>query len=115
MKVCSSVIMCSSLKEERLGSLRQRLAIQFDGSCLDHQVPLYIDYDYFFIFFHRTLYLQPFVKDHQAPLQTDRFMLQDALRHLWRVAYPNREIPPLKSELWKEMGWQGCDPSTDFR
>ncbi|CAL9102793.1 unnamed protein product [Musa textilis] len=40
---------------------------------------------------------------------------QDALKQLWRLAYPNREVPPLKSELWKEMGWQGCDPSTDFR
>lgn len=40
---------------------------------------------------------------------------QDALRQLWRLAYPNREFPGLKSELWKEMGWQGIDPSTDFR
>ncbi|KAL8150816.1 hypothetical protein V2J09_020624 [Rumex salicifolius] len=40
---------------------------------------------------------------------------QEALKQLWRLAYPNREIPPLKSELWKEMGWQGTDPSTDFR
>ncbi|URE26158.1 ELMO/CED-12 family, partial [Musa troglodytarum] len=39
----------------------------------------------------------------------------DALKQLWRLAYPNREVPPLKSESWKEMGWQGCDPSTDFR
>ncbi|KAL7600689.1 uncharacterized protein LOC111890669 [Lactuca sativa] len=40
---------------------------------------------------------------------------QDALRQLWRSAYPNRELPGLKSEVWKEMGWQGSDPSTDFR
>ncbi|XP_072996818.1 uncharacterized protein [Typha latifolia] len=40
---------------------------------------------------------------------------QDALKKLWRLAYPDREIPPLKSDLWKEMGWQGSDPSTDFR
>lgn len=40
---------------------------------------------------------------------------QNALIELWELAYPNRETPPLKSELWKEMGWQGCDPSTDFR
>lgn len=40
---------------------------------------------------------------------------QDALKQLWRLAYPNRELPELKSELWKEMGWQGSDPSTDFR
>jgi len=41
--------------------------------------------------------------------------MQDALKQLWRLAYPKSEIPPLKSELWKEMGWQGTDPSTDFR
>eukprot|EP00268_Persea_americana_P047658 TRINITY_DN4985_c0_g1_i1.p1 TRINITY_DN4985_c0_g1~~TRINITY_DN4985_c0_g1_i1.p1 ORF type:complete len:323 (-),score=63.37 TRINITY_DN4985_c0_g1_i1:495-1463(-) len=40
---------------------------------------------------------------------------QDALRQLWKLAYPNRDIPSLKSERWKEMGWQGPDPSTDFR
>ncbi|KAL6642186.1 hypothetical protein ACP70R_020367 [Stipagrostis hirtigluma subsp. patula] len=40
---------------------------------------------------------------------------QDALKELWRLAYPNRQLPPLKSELWKEMGWQNSDPATDFR
>ncbi|XP_020594078.1 ELMO domain-containing protein A-like [Phalaenopsis equestris] len=40
---------------------------------------------------------------------------QDALKQLWKLAYPQRELPPLKSEKWKEMGWQGADPSTDFR
>ncbi|KAA0043665.1 Transposon Ty3-G Gag-Pol polyprotein [Cucumis melo var. makuwa] len=39
----------------------------------------------------------------------------DALKRLWRLAYPDRELPPPKSELWKDMGWQGTDPSTDFR
>ncbi|KAF6151995.1 hypothetical protein GIB67_010569 [Kingdonia uniflora] len=39
----------------------------------------------------------------------------NALMQLWRLAYPGRELPALKSELWKEMGWQGSDPSTDFR
>ncbi|XP_042064885.1 ELMO domain-containing protein C-like isoform X2 [Salvia splendens] len=41
--------------------------------------------------------------------------LQDALRQLWRLAYPDRQVPALKSEAWKDMGWQGSDPSTDFR
>jgi len=41
--------------------------------------------------------------------------LQDALKQLWKLAYPDRELPPLKSDLWKEMGWQGSDPATDFR
>lgn len=40
---------------------------------------------------------------------------QDALKELWKLAYPNRQLPPLKSDLWKEMGWQNSDPSTDFR
>ncbi|KAL0290749.1 UNVERIFIED_CONTAM: ELMO domain-containing protein A [Sesamum calycinum] len=40
---------------------------------------------------------------------------QDALRQLWRLSYPDRKLPSLKSEVWKEMGWQGSDPSTDFR
>ncbi|KAG0466421.1 hypothetical protein HPP92_018001 [Vanilla planifolia] len=40
---------------------------------------------------------------------------QDALKQLWKLAYPERKLPPLKSELWKEMGWQSADPSTDFR
>ncbi|KAL1553899.1 ELMO domain-containing protein C-like [Salvia divinorum] len=40
---------------------------------------------------------------------------QDALRLLWRLAYPERPLPALKAEVWKDMGWQGSDPSTDFR
>ncbi|GAB2295833.1 hypothetical protein Dimus_029986 [Dionaea muscipula] len=51
----------------------------------------------------------------QVPFDGNRTEHQDALRQLWTLAYPSREIPPLKSELWKEMGWQGQDPSTDFR
>ncbi|KAI3780386.1 hypothetical protein L2E82_10367 [Cichorium intybus] len=31
--------------------------------------------------------------------------LQAALRQIWSSAYPNRELPGLKSEVWKEMGW----------
>ncbi|KAM3293208.1 hypothetical protein ACQJBY_036654 [Aegilops geniculata] len=68
---------------------------------------------------------------HLSPLQEERLKFlrqrlnvpfdcsavkhQDALKELWRLAYPNRELPPLKSDLWKEMGWQNSDPATDFR
>uniref|UniRef100_K3Y994 ELMO domain-containing protein n=1 Tax=Setaria italica TaxID=4555 RepID=K3Y994_SETIT len=41
--------------------------------------------------------------------------LQGALKEHWRLAYPDRQLPPLKSDLWKEMGWQNSDPSTHFR
>ncbi|CAL9138474.1 unnamed protein product [Musa acuminata var. zebrina] len=40
---------------------------------------------------------------------------QEALRGLWYAAYPGIELCDLISEQWKEMGWQGKDPSTDFR
>ncbi|XP_074577822.1 uncharacterized protein LOC141834357 [Curcuma longa] len=74
----SSVTTCdlSPLQAERLRSLKRRLNVRFDASCLDHQ---------------------------------------NALKQLWQLAYPNSETPPLKSDSWKEMGWQSCDPSTDFR
>lgn len=40
---------------------------------------------------------------------------QDALRALWKAAFPEEELEGLVSEQWKDMGWQGKDPSTDFR
>ncbi|XP_058104074.1 uncharacterized protein LOC131248051 isoform X2 [Magnolia sinica] len=40
---------------------------------------------------------------------------QEALRALWHAAFPEEELRGLISEQWKEMGWQGKDPSTDFR
>lgn len=50
-----------------------------------------------------------------VPFECSSVKHQDALKELWRLAYPNRQLPPLKSDLWKEMGWQNSDPSTDFR
>ncbi|XP_042386042.1 ELMO domain-containing protein A-like isoform X1 [Zingiber officinale] len=40
---------------------------------------------------------------------------QEALRALWYATYPDKELSDLVSDQWKEMGWQGKDPSTDFR
>lgn len=40
---------------------------------------------------------------------------QEALRALWSATYPDQELHGLISEQWKTMGWQGRDPSTDFR
>ncbi|GMN48327.1 hypothetical protein TIFTF001_017503 [Ficus carica] len=40
---------------------------------------------------------------------------REALMALWNAAYPEEELRGLISEQWKEMGWQGKDPSTDFR
>ncbi|ONK56321.1 uncharacterized protein A4U43_C10F6810 [Asparagus officinalis] len=40
---------------------------------------------------------------------------QEALTALWHAAFPGVQFKGLVSEQWKEMGWQGKDPSTDFR
>ncbi|MED6122562.1 hypothetical protein PIB30_040866 [Stylosanthes scabra] len=51
----------------------------------------------------------------EVPFDGSKTEHQDALKQLWKLAYPDRELPSLKSERWKDMGWQGSDPSTDFR
>ncbi|KAF5832807.1 ELMO/CED-12 family-domain-containing protein [Dunaliella salina] len=41
---------------------------------------------------------------------------RDSLKRLWEHAFPATPFPSdIKSPLWKEMGWQGEDPGTDFR
>ncbi|KAK9675403.1 hypothetical protein RND81_11G005400 [Saponaria officinalis] len=50
------------------------------------------------------IYFDPSRSDHQ-----------EALRALWYTTYPDQELQGLVSDQWKEMGWQGRDPSTDFR
>jgi hypothetical protein len=40
---------------------------------------------------------------------------QDALKALWQASFPGRAMPGLVSPQWKDMGWQGNDPATDFR
>ncbi|KAI3905974.1 hypothetical protein MKW98_022403 [Papaver atlanticum] len=40
---------------------------------------------------------------------------QETLRALWDASYPGEELHGLASKQWKDMGWQGKDPSTDFR
>ncbi|KXZ44016.1 hypothetical protein GPECTOR_75g740 [Gonium pectorale] len=40
---------------------------------------------------------------------------QDSLRRLWSLAFPEEPCTALKCARWKDMGWQGEDPGTDFR
>jgi hypothetical protein len=37
------------------------------------------------------------------------------LRELWKAVRPEAPFPGQKSEQWKDLGFQGTDPSTDFR
>ncbi|KAL8196633.1 hypothetical protein R6Q57_024928 [Mikania cordata] len=50
-----------------------------------------------------------------VPYDQNRLEHQKALVELWNLAYPNVTLKGLISDQWKEMGWQGVDPSTDFR
>ncbi|XP_011071223.1 ELMO domain-containing protein C isoform X2 [Sesamum indicum] len=54
---------------------------------------------------------------HRTKVQFDasRPEHQEALRALWYATYPDQELQCLVSDQWKQMGWQGKDPSTDFR
>ncbi|XP_024528589.1 ELMO domain-containing protein A-like [Selaginella moellendorffii] len=51
----------------------------------------------------------------EVPFDGTRSEHQEALMSLWRFAFPGCELRSLVTEKWKEMGWQGSDPSTDFR
>ncbi|BBH00103.1 ELMO/CED-12 family protein [Prunus dulcis] len=51
----------------------------------------------------------------QVPFDENRPDHQEALKALWHAAFPDVALQGLISEQWKEMGWQGSNPSTDFR
>ncbi|KAJ7518967.1 hypothetical protein O6H91_20G017200 [Diphasiastrum complanatum] len=51
----------------------------------------------------------------EVPFDGTRSEHQEALIALWQAAFPDRTFRGLVSEQWKDMGWQGTDPSTDFR
>ncbi|KAJ9530395.1 hypothetical protein QJQ45_000767 [Haematococcus lacustris] len=40
---------------------------------------------------------------------------QQALQELWELAFPSHPYQGVRSAMWKDMGWQGEDPGTDFR
>ena len=35
--------------------------------------------------------------------------------HLWKTVFPAKQLASRVSEQWKDMGFQGTDPATDFR
>lgn len=51
----------------------------------------------------------------QIPFDETRPDHQEALKALWNAAFPDIALRGLISEQWKSMGWQGSNPSTDFR
>ncbi|CAL0333873.1 unnamed protein product [Lupinus luteus] len=51
----------------------------------------------------------------QVPYVETHLDHQEALRALWHCSFPNVPLSGLISDQWKDMGWQGPNPSTDFR
>ncbi|KAJ8749078.1 hypothetical protein K2173_013685 [Erythroxylum novogranatense] len=51
----------------------------------------------------------------QTPFDETRPDHQEALISLWNAAFPDVALKGMISEQWKDMGWQGPNPSTDFR
>ncbi|KAF3338734.1 uncharacterized protein LOC144560682 [Carex rostrata] len=50
-----------------------------------------------------------------VPFDETRPDHREALEALWHASFPETELKNLVSDQWKEMGWQGPNPSTDFR
>mmetsp|Transcript_34876 Transcript_34876/g.76228 ORF Transcript_34876/g.76228 Transcript_34876/m.76228 type:complete len:289 (+) Transcript_34876:275-1141(+) len=51
----------------------------------------------------------------RIPYDSNNEEHQEELRRLWKLAFPDKPLPAMKTPLWKDMGWQGEDPATDFR
>lgn len=50
-----------------------------------------------------------------VPFDQSNALHQEGLRELWDLAFPGSMYPGPKDPKWKDMGWQGTDPTTDFR
>ncbi|XVF44408.1 hypothetical protein PTKIN_Ptkin02bG0118000 [Pterospermum kingtungense] len=88
----------------RIGGLFNRLSIKRNERFLDYPLtPI------------QEERLQKLQERLQTPFDETCPDHQEALRALWRIAFPNAALKGLISEQWKEMGWQGPNPSTDFR
>ncbi|KAH0918979.1 hypothetical protein HID58_026639, partial [Brassica napus] len=83
-------------QEECLLRLQSRIDVAYDSSIPQHQVRFSL----------RLVFPQNERTYASAP---------EALKDLWKLAFPEEELHGIVSEQWKEMGWQGKDPSTDFR
>lgn len=59
--------------------------------------------------------LQKLQERMNMPFDETRLDHQASLLALWKIAYPDVPLSGFTSEQWKEMGWQGSNPATDFR
>ncbi|XP_049936422.1 uncharacterized protein LOC116264016 isoform X3 [Nymphaea colorata] len=62
--------------------------------------------------------LTPLQQEERLQKLQDRIAVpfdEASLKALWVAAFPDIALEGCISEQWKEMGWQGPNPSTDFR
>ncbi|KAG6423505.1 hypothetical protein SASPL_113903 [Salvia splendens] len=50
-----------------------------------------------------------------VPYDETRNEHQEVLQALWDATFPGVKLKGMISEQWKDMGWQGANPATDFR
>ena len=78
-----------------------------------HTYVLWMTSGFFLLFY--LLQLNNHLEGRWLKNEISAIFLQEALRELWSLSFPERNLTGLVSEQWKDMGWQGNDPSTDFR
>uniref|UniRef100_A0A0E0F5S1 ELMO domain-containing protein n=1 Tax=Oryza meridionalis TaxID=40149 RepID=A0A0E0F5S1_9ORYZ len=106
-RICMNL---TPVQEERLQRLRHRMKVYFDPSRRDHQIKSCITINELLSF---GIDGTDLTRVPQSYMET--CILDEALKALWHATYPDQELQGLISEQWKDMGWQGRDPSTDFR
>lgn len=93
-------------QEDSLRRLQNRINVSYDSTVPEHQVSVE---EFNFIWKAEA---SPQVYSFEVDV---RSLLQETLKALWKMSYAEEELRDIISEQWKEMGWQGKDPSTDFR
>ena len=51
----------------------------------------------------------------KTPYDSDNPIHENKLRSLWRALVPDQPLESRVSKQWGDIGFQGDDPSTDFR
>ena len=66
-------------------------------------------------YYYQAERLETFNKLRLIPYDKTNKEHEDLLLRLWKAVFPDQELKSRVSEQWKQMGFQGTDPATDFR
>ena len=67
------------------------------------------------IFIFQQLRLDQYDKLRKELYDKNNHQHEELLMRLWRAVFPDETLQSRVSEQWKQMGFQGTDPATDFR